>query len=141
MRAFFLLIGIAASCVVLSGCSPKVDAEFQNATGQPIVVTNRGEPAFHVAIPAGASAALDIFVSRSPHRPDFSVSSAGRVWVYHSETLTRLGWDYWERRPLEAKRLHVSVDSRGRIYLLSTSGAFIAQPSGFPIHPDEQKKT
>ena len=137
MRAQFIAIAMAASCLVLSGCSPVVDAEFQNATDQPIVVTNRGDPAFHVAIPAGGSAALDIFVSRSPHRPDFSISSAGRVWLYHSGSLTGLGWDYWQRRPFDAKRLHVSIDTRGRIYLLSPSGASISQPHGFPIMPEK----
>ena len=137
MRGLFVVIGMAASSLVFGGCSPLVDAEFQNATGEPIVVINRGEPAFHVAIPAGGSAALDIFVSRSPHRPDFSISSAGRVWLYHSRPLTGFGWDYWERRPFEAKRLQVSVDSGGKIYLLSPSGASISQPRGFPVVPEK----
>jgi hypothetical protein len=141
MRPQFVAIAMTVPCLALSGCSPLVDAEFQNATGQSIIVINRGEPAFHVAIPAGSSAVLDIFVSRSPHRPEFSISSAGRVWLYHSQSLTGLGWDYWERRPLESKRLHVSVDSHGRIYVLSPTGTTVAQPPGFPIHPDEQKKT
>jgi hypothetical protein len=132
MRARLVLIA-ASSCFLLSCCSPLVDAEFQNATGQPIVITNRGEPAFHVGIPAGGAAALDIFVSRSPHRPEFSVSTAGHVWVYQSQFLTSLRWDYWERRPFEAKRLHVSIDSRGKIYLLSPSGAPVNQPRGFPV--------
>ena len=134
MRAPFVMIAIAASsCLMLTGCSPIVDAEFQNATGQPIIVTNLGEPAFQVTIPAGGSAALDIFVSCSPHWSDFFIKSAGRVWLYHSGSLIGLGWDYWERRPFEAKRLHVSVDGRGKIYLLSPSGASMSQPSGFPV--------
>jgi hypothetical protein len=137
MRALFVVIGMAASCFVLGGCSPVVDAEFQNATGEPIVISNLGEPAFHVAIPASGSAALDIFVSRSPHRPEFSISSAGRVWVYHSTSLTGLGWDYWERRPFEAKRLNISIESGGKIYLLSPSGASITQPRGFPVVPEK----
>jgi hypothetical protein len=137
MRAVFVAISLAASCVLLSGCSPVVDAEFQNATSQPIVVTNRGELAFQVTIPAGGSATLNIFVSRSPQRPDFSISSSGRVWLYHSSSFSELGWVYWERRPVEGKRLHVSVDARGRIYLRSPSGASVSQPRGFPILPEK----
>jgi hypothetical protein len=133
----------AASCALLSGCSPVVDAEFHNVTGQPIVVTNLAQPAFHASIPAAGSAPVDIFVLRSGSPVGFTIATAGHVWIYrhHTRFLGSVSPHYWERGPFESKRLHVSVDSRGRIYLLSSSGGPVGQPAGFPVHPDEQKKT
>ena len=86
---------------------------------------------------------MDIFVMRAGHPPGFSVASGSRVWIYrtHSRFLASVSREYWQHGPLESQRLHVSVDSGGRIYLLSPSGAPLSQPVGFPIHPDEQKKT
>ena len=145
MRAPFPALAAFAACVcvLLSGCSPLVDAEVHNATRRPIVVTNLGQPAFHASIPPGSSAPVDIFVMRAGHPPGFSVASGSRVWFYrtHSRFLASVSREYWQHGPLESQRLHVSVDSRGRIYLLSPSGAPLSQPVGFPIHPDEQKKT
>ena len=139
MRVLFAL----GACVLLSGCSPLVDAQIHNATGRSIVVTNLGQPGFHASIPPGGSAAVDIFVMRAGYPADFSVTSGSRVWIYrtHSRFLASVSRQYWEHGPLESQRLHVSVDSRGRIYLLSPSSAPLNQPVGFPIHPDEQKKT
>ena len=143
MRAVFPPLAALTVCVLLSGCSPLVDAEVHNATGRQIVVTNLGQPAFHASIPPGGSAAVDIFVTRAGYPVGFSVASSSRVWIYrtHSRFLASVSRDYWQHGPLESQRLHVSVDSRGRIYLLSPSGAALSQPVGFPIHPDEQKKT
>ena len=85
---------------------------------------------------------MDIFVMHAGYPVGFSVASGNRVWIYrtHSRSLASVSRHYWEHGPLESQRLHVSVDSRGRIYLLSSSGTPISQPAGFPIHPDEQKK-
>jgi hypothetical protein len=133
----------AVGCWLLSGCSPVVDVEFHNGTGQPIVVTNVAQPTFHASIPAGGSAPVDVLVLRSGYPEEFTIAAGGRVWIYRHHTifLGSVGPEYWQHGPLESKRLHVSVDSHGRIYLLSSSGAPVVQPSGFPIHPDEQKKT
>jgi hypothetical protein len=142
MRKLLPILAVFAS-MLLSGCSPVVDAEFHNATGQPIVVTNLAQPEFHASIAAGGSAAVDVFVLRSGHAVGFSISSRGRAWVYrhHTRFLASVSPENRQRGPFESKRIHLSVDSRGRIYLLSQSGAPAVQPSGFPIHPDEQKKT
>ena len=143
MRAPFPPLAALAACVLLSGCSPLVDAEVHNATGRPIIVTNLGQPAFHASILPGGSAPVDIFVMRAGYPAGFSVASGSRVWIYrtHSTFLASVSRQYWKHGPLESQRLHVSVDSRGRIYLLSSSGAPVSQPAGFPVHPDEQKKT
>jgi len=142
MRELLPILAVFA-CVLLSACSPVVDAEFHNATGQPIVVTNLAQPEFQASIPAGGSAAVNVFVLRSGHAVGFSIANGGRVWVYrhHTRFLASVSPENWQRGPFESKRLHVSVDSRGRVYLLSPSGSLAGQPSGFPIHPDEQKKT
>jgi hypothetical protein len=143
MRTLFPVLATLVVCVLLSGCSPLIDAETHNATGRPIIVRNLEQPAFHASIAPGGSAPVDIFVMRSGYPAGFSVASGDRVWIYrtHSKFLASVSRQYWERGPLEAQRLHVSVDSRGSIYLLSRSGAPLGQPVGFPIHPDEQKKT
>ncbi len=137
------VLAALGACLLLSGCSPLVDAEIHNATGRSIVVTNLGQPAFHASILPGGSAAVDIFIMRAGYPAGFSVASSGRVWIYraHSRFLASVSRQYWEHGPFESQRLHLSVDSRGRIYLLSPSGAPLIQPVGFPIHPNEQKKT
>ena len=142
MRELVPILAIFA-CMLLSGCSPVVDAEFHNATGQPIVVTNLAQPEFHASIPPGGSAPVNVFVLRSGHPVGFSIASGGRIWIYrhHTRFLASVSLKNWQRGSLESKRLHVSVDSRGQVYLLSPTGAPAGQPSGFPIHPDEQKKT
>ncbi len=143
MRALSRPLAALAACVLLSGCSPLVDAEVHNATDRAIVVTNLAQPAFTASIPPAGSAPVDIFVMRAGYPAGFSVASGSRVWIYrtHSRFLASVSRQYWKHGPLESQRLHVSVDSRGRIYLLSPSGAALSQPAGFPIHPDEQKKT
>jgi len=143
MRVPFLPLAALAACALLSGCSPLVDAEVRNATGKPMVVTNLAQPAFHASIAPGGSASVDIFVMRAGYPAGLSVASGSRVWTCrtHSTILASVRRQYWEHGPLESRRLHVSVDSHGRIYLLSPSGASLSQPVGFPIHPDEQKKT
>jgi hypothetical protein len=50
MRELHPIIAVFA-CLLLSGCSPVVDVEFHNATGQLIVVTNLAQPEFHASIP------------------------------------------------------------------------------------------
>jgi hypothetical protein len=85
MRKLLPILAVFAS-MLLSGCSPVVDAEFHNATGQPIVVTNLAQPEFHASIAAGGSAAVDVFVLRSGHAVGFSISSRGRAWVYRHHT-------------------------------------------------------
>ena len=143
MRAPFPPFAALTACLLLSSCSPLVDAEVHNATGRPIIVTNLGQPAFHASIPPGGSAPVDIFVMCAGYPAGFSVASGRHVWIYrtHSTFLASVSRQYWKHGPLESQRLHVSVDSRGRIYLLSSSGAPVSQPAGFPVHPDEQKKT
>src|SRR4029077_6865943 len=128
------------TCVLLSGCSPLVDSEVHNAPGRLIVVTNLGQPAFHASIPPGGSAAVDIFVMRAGYPAGFSVASGSGVWIYrtHTRFLASVSRQYWQHGPFESQRLQIRVDSRGRIYLLSPSGAALSQPAGFPIHPDEQ---
>ena len=129
MRAPFPPLAALAACVLLSGCSPLVDAEVHNATGRPIIATNLGQSAFHASIPPGGSAPVDIFVMRAGYPAGFSVASGSRVWIYrtHSTFLASVSRQYWKHGPLESQRLHVSVDSRGRIYLLSSSGAPVVE--------------
>jgi hypothetical protein len=143
MHTLLLALGASAGCALLSGCSPVVDAEFHNAIGRPIIVTNVAQPAFHASIPAGGSAPVNVFVLRAGYPQEFSIASGSRVWIYrrHSRFLAGARPEYWQRGPFESKRLHVSVDSRGRIYLRSSSGAPISQPAGFPLYPDGQQKT
>ncbi len=142
MRELLPILAVFA-CMLLSGCSPVVDAEFHNATGQPIVVTNLAQAEFHASIPPGGSAPVNVFVLRSGHPVGFSIASDGQVWIYrhHKRFLASVSPQNWQSGPFDSKRLHVSVDSRGRVYLLSPSSAPVVQPSGFPIYPDEQKKT
>jgi hypothetical protein len=138
-----LVLAVSACCLLLNGCSPLVDAEFHNATGQPIIVTNVAQPEFHASIPSGASAPVDVLVLRSGHPEEFTIAVGGRIWIYRHHTifLGSVGPEYGQHGPLESRRLHVRVDSGGKIYLLSPSGGPVNQPAGFPIHPDEQQKT
>jgi hypothetical protein len=73
------VLGALGACVVLSGCSPLVDAEVHNATGGPIVVTNLAQREFHASIPPGGSAPVDIFVMRGNYPVGFSIASGSRV--------------------------------------------------------------
>jgi hypothetical protein len=125
-----LLAFATVSCLLLSGCTPVVDAEFHSASGEPIVVTNIAQPLFQASIPPGRSAPVDIFMSRSGHPVGFSIATGRRVWLYrhHIRFLASVSPEYWERGPFESKRLHVSVDSHGSIYLLSSSGTPTSQP-------------
>jgi hypothetical protein len=133
----------ASLAFILGGCSPLVDVAFHNRTGQRIVVRNDASPGFEASIPPGASTPVDVLVLRPAYPNQFTITTPSHAWVYqhHLRLLGSLSREYWEHGPFESKRLHVSVDSRGRIYLLSSSGTPISQPAGFPIHPDEQKKT
>ncbi|HEX4713803.1 MAG TPA: hypothetical protein VH164_02635, partial [Ktedonobacteraceae bacterium] len=121
-----MILALFAS-LLLSGCSPVVDAEFHNATGQSIIVTNLAQSEFQAFIPAGGSAPVNVLLSRSGHPVGFSVASGALVWIYrhHTRCLGSVSPEYWQHGPLESKRLHVSVDSRGRIYLLSPSGSSV----------------
>jgi hypothetical protein len=143
MRVAFVSLVALAACVVLCGCSPVVDAEFHNATGLPIIVTNVAQPTFHASIPPGGSAPVDVFVLRAGSPQEFTISAGRRLWVYRHRSifLSSVGPGYWQLGPMDSRRVHVRVDSHGRIYLLSPPGGAVNQPSGFPIHPDEQQKT
>src|SRR5437870_12780623 len=98
MRAPFPPLAALAACVLLSSCSPLVDAEVHNATGQPIIVTNLGQPAFHASIAPGGSASVDIFVMRAGYPAGFSVASGSHVWIYRtlSTFLARVFRHYWQ---------------------------------------------
>jgi hypothetical protein len=133
----------ASLAFVLGGCTPVVDVAFYNATGQPIVVRNDASPGFEASIPAGASAPVDVLVLRPGYPNEFTITTPNHAWVYQHRLrlLSSVSREHWENGPFDSKRLHVRVDSRGNIYLLSSSGSPISQPAGFPIHPDGQKKT
>jgi len=84
-----------------------------------------------------------VLVLRPGYPNQFSISTRSHVWIYRHRLrlLGSVSRDYWEHGPFESQRLHVRVDSRGRIYLVSPSGAPVRQPAGFPVQPDEQKET
>ena len=136
-------IAILLGTLALTSCTPVVDVAFYNATGQPIVIRNDASPRPGVSIPPGAAVPADILVLRSGYPNQFTITTPSHAWVYqhHLRLLGSVRRDYWEHGPSDSRRLHVSIDSRGRIHLLSSSGTPVPQPAGFPISPDVQKKS
>ena len=121
MRAVVPVLA-AVGCLLLSGCSPVVDVEFHNGTGEPIVVTNVAQPTFHASIPAGGSAPVEVLVLRSGYPEEFTIAAGGRVWIYRHHTifLGSVGREY-----LAAWPFRVQATSRERRFAWSDLLAFI----------------
>ena len=128
LRAALLAPGV----LLLSSCSPASLIDLYNDSGDTIVITALDHS---VSVPPHSSTQFDFVLARDQHWESVTVSRRGKTWRYPQKLFGRIPWESWQRGPFESRRAFVSVDSHGRIYLRSPSGAPISQPAGFPLSP------
>jgi hypothetical protein len=125
---------LAPAALLLSSCSPASLIDLYNDSGDTIVVTALDHS---ISVPPHSSTQFDFVLARGQHWESVTVTKRGKTWRYPQRLFSRIPWESWQRGPFESRRAFVSVDSHGRIYLRSPSGALISQPAGFPLSPEK----
>ncbi len=133
------LVGSVAALMALTSCVPLYDVSLLNDTGSDITVIMLGGIPEQVHIPRGSAAPVDILVARAGQPEQFVVVSGSHRWPYsrYMDTFGVPGYSLREHRSFGAVRIHARIDSRGRVYLLSPTDLPVAQPTGFPITPND----
>jgi hypothetical protein len=131
-------VGSVAAILVLGSCIPQYDVSLFNDTGSDIIAIMPGGRPEQFRIPLGASAPVGILFAHAGQPEQFIVVGGSHRWHYsrYMDTFGIPRYALREHRSFGAVRIHARVDSRGRVYLLSPTDSPVAQPTGFPIHPD-----
>jgi hypothetical protein len=142
MRAGRLFLISAATCLMLSDCTPLQDIELYNDSGEDIVVRGVAGAEHTVSIARGTSKSLDLLVIRIGQPKTLSINTPTGSWSYshHQQAFGRIPPPLWHGRAFGARCAYARIDSHGRIYLLSPQAhgrapESIEQPPGFPIKP------
>jgi hypothetical protein len=128
-------LALAAVCaLLLESCSPASIVNLYNDTGRTIVVTALDRS---VSLSPQASTEFAVVLARGQHWESVTVNAGTRTWRYPQKLFVSIPWQSWQRGPFESRHAFVRIDSRGRIYLRSSSGASVPQPTGFPLEPKQ----
>jgi hypothetical protein len=131
------LLGSLAAVIMLGSCTPIYDVSLLNDTGTDITIVMPGGRPEPVHIARGTAAPVDILIAHAGQPEEFIVVSGSHRWRYsrYMDSFGAPGYSVREHRSFGAVRIHARIDSRGRVYLLSPADSPVAQPKGFPLHP------